>query len=83
MSREFCKFYTGYTGEEIDDVRQLVKASFTGEELQEFFHAVLKEGKRQGFKAERERVTPTGDDIFKHGAMKQPKYPTPEDYLKT
>ncbi len=34
--KEFCKIYTGFYGEEIDKVTQLVSSTFTGEELKEY-----------------------------------------------
>lgn len=34
--KEFCQMYTSYYGEEIDNIKQLVSARFTGEELLEF-----------------------------------------------
>ena len=40
--KEFCKMYTSFYGEEIDKVVQLVKSTFTGEELKEFIEHCIK-----------------------------------------
>lgn len=39
---EFCRMYNEFHGEEIDNIKQLVRASFTGEELKEFIDHCLK-----------------------------------------
>lgn len=38
-NEQFCKFHTGYYGEEITDVSQLVHISLSGEELVEYLQA--------------------------------------------
>jgi predicted house-cleaning noncanonical NTP pyrophosphatase (MazG superfamily) len=40
---KFCKIYTGYHGEEIDNIKQLVKTTFTGNELLEFCKFVIEQ----------------------------------------
>lgn len=40
---QFCKLHTQYNGEEIDNIKQLVSETFTGEELLEFINYILKQ----------------------------------------
>ena len=35
-NKRFCELETGFTGEKIDNIKQLTQATFTGEELKEY-----------------------------------------------
>lgn len=39
--KKFCELKTAYTGEKIDNIKQLVKSCFSGEELKEFLEFVI------------------------------------------
>ena len=40
--KEFCKMYSSYYGETIDNIAQLVRSTFDGEELKEFIEHCIK-----------------------------------------
>lgn len=40
--KEFCILYTEYYGEVVDNVKQIVYTSFTGEELKEYVEHCIK-----------------------------------------
>ena len=44
--KEFCKMYTAFYGEEIDNVKQLVSSKFNGEELKEFVNHCIELNKK-------------------------------------
>lgn len=40
--KEFCEMYSSYYGETIDNIAQLVRSTFDGEELKEFIEHCIK-----------------------------------------
>jgi len=38
---EFLKFHSEYFGEEVDNIKQIVRVSFTGQEIFEYLNQVL------------------------------------------
>lgn len=42
---EFLKLYSGYYGESVDSIKQIITTSFSGEELLEFLNYIIKEKK--------------------------------------
>lgn len=41
--KEFLKHHSDYNGEQVDNLKQIVKDCYTGEELYEFVKFILKE----------------------------------------
>lgn len=41
--KEFLKFHSGYYGEEVDNIKQMVKCSFSGKELLEYINAAIEQ----------------------------------------